>query len=135
MLIDSLFAMERACITRRGQLAMRMRHFVMGLLIATLLVNSSHAFERPCPAKVYRVNFAIAYLRVRHDGTVEWNGTPITDKQFRDYAARAASEENTEHPVRFHIEKHPGDGDSAPLRREGESLGLKFLDCAVVEVY
>jgi len=108
---------------------------LISLLIATLLVNPSLASERPCPAKVYRVNFSIADLRVRHDGTVEWNGTPITDKQFRDYAARAASEENTAHPVRFHMEKHPGDGDSAPLRRKGERLGLKFLDCAVVQVY
>jgi len=106
----------------------------IGLLTATLLANPSLASERPCPAKVYRVNFSMVDLRILHDGTVEWNGTPITDSQFRDYAARAVAAENTDHP-RFHIEKHPGDGDSAPLRREGESLGLKFLDCAVVQVY
>ena len=114
---------------------MRLKHFLVGLLFAAQPASLTLASERPCPAKVYRVNFAIVYLRVRHDGTVGWNGTPITDKQFRDYAARAASEENTEHPVRVHIEKHPGDGDSASIKREGESLGLKFLDCVPIEVY
>jgi len=111
---------------------MRLQHFVIGLMIATLLPTSTRASERLCTPKELRINPVFVELRVLHDGTIEWNGTPISDKQFRNYAAQAVGEENKGHPVRFHFERHLGDGDNRPLRQEAESLGARFLDCGVI---